>query len=116
MTTCRVCNETKNESEFPPKTQTCRACCKIQLDRRRGKQDPVRRMLFNLKNRGRGRGIKEVTLWRYEDVRRLYDQVKLPAEVQQGIEQGMQPKFRLVRVDPEQAFLPGNAVVKLFGE
>jgi len=119
-TICRLCGLEKPDSGFAPHAlilRRCRDCCKAQLDARRGNDgDIIKRLLFSLKNRGRDRGIKELALWRYEDVKKLYDDFVMPPEIQAGIEAGMQPRLRVMRIDESSPFIPSNAEIRMFGE
>ena len=123
MTTCcRVCHSVKRAEEFPPhilkrKLDTCRACTKLALAQRRGKGDPIKHILFNLKQYGRVHGLPEVHLWTREHVQTLLDKVYIPRVIQQAMDEGkFEPKYRIVHTDKTKPLMPDNCVIKLFGQ
>jgi len=115
---CKLCRTHKTEQDFAPhalKLHRCRACTRNRTAEYRGKSDNIRRLLFNLKQHCRVRGVPEGALWSKADIQRLLDSWVPPPEVAEALKQGMHAKFRILRVDEGKPFLPNNAQVRAFG-
>lgn len=117
MITCRRCTHDKPLTDFAPhalKSKLCKLCSREQLEIRRGKFNPAKRMLFNLKQARRLQGKCDGALWRIEHVQTLLETFEPPVCVQEGEKQGLHPKYRIVCIDPNKPLLPDNAKVKVF--
>ena len=115
---CKVCEEEKSNEHFAPHTinsrQICKECQKIRMARYRGDSNLPKRLFYNLRQRGRERGIEEIKLWRIDHVRELIQKWDPPPAVKHGILNGMKLRLRIVKVDKLKPFLPDNSTLDIF--
>ena len=113
---CGTCQAHKPLEHFYPATQktgkNCKACSNAKTAQYRGKNDPARRLWYNVRQSLRSQQRDEGSVWSLSDVRELLKQWKPSDALKQS---GRQPKLRIVFLDKTKPSLHNNAKVTTYG-
>jgi hypothetical protein len=83
---------------------------KLRLEVRRGSENPIKRLLFNLRQQNHNGQIPEVKLWTYQDVETMYNAFVLP-ESARAMSKNI--KYRITRINPDEPYTPSNAKIEI---